>query len=334
MKKIQKSIKQGDLHNLPAEATLKMLSQLAIIAIIIIVPFAIFNFIKENYLLGTAASVIVGIFVFNAWAITIHNMYFPKVTFWLLVPTIIFFLYIAISVVGVIGVIWTFPAILGLYCLLPIKKAHISNGILLLIIVPSTYMHIDKVTALSAIAAMFLIFIFSSIFMHALNQQQQKLQEQVIRDPLTSLLNRASLKETLEQAIEQSHRANIPMTIAIFDLDHFKKINDLYGHDQGDLILQEVAKIFLQRCRKVDRVFRLGGEEFLIFLYNTDNRESIFIAEELRSLVEESCINNIKVTTSVGLATLKGKENWRSWIKRGDSKQYQAKLLGRNRVIA
>ena len=305
------------------------------IAIITIMPFAIYSFSSKNYLIGIFASIIIGIFTFNAWTIIVHKVYFPKVTFWILAPTIIFFLHELIHHFGESAIIWSYPAILGFYCMLPEKRAHIANAVLFLVIILCTVVNTNLFSSIPAIASMLLVFILSGLFTNLINKQQTALQEIAIRDPLTSLLNRTSLKETLEQAIEQSMRAKISMSIAIFDLDHFKKINDLHGHEKGDRVLQDVSKIFQERCRKVDRIFRLGGEEFLIFLYNTNNSNAIKIAEELRSLIEDmSTIDDIKVTSSVGIATLSQGEVWREWMNRADDKQYQAKLLGRNRIVS
>ena len=327
--------KEDNLYNPPTEATLKMLSRLAVIAVITIAPFAIYSLTSKNYLLGLSTSIIIAIFSFNAWTTIVHKAYFPRINFWLLAPAIIFFLHELIQHYGLNTIIWSYPAILCFYCMLPEGRAHIANAFLFLIIISCTVINIDLFSAIPAIASMLLVFILSGLFTNVINKQQKSLQELAIRDPLTSLLNRTSLKETLEQAIEQSMRAEIPMSIAIFDLDHFKKINDLHGHEKGDRVLQDVSKIFQERCRKVDRIFRLGGEEFLVFLYNTNNSNAIKIAEELRSLMEDmSTIDDIKITSSAGIATLSQGEDWREWMNRADDKQYQAKLLGRNRIVS
>ena len=124
------------------------------------------------------------------------------------------------------------------------------------------------------------------------------------------------------------------MSIAVFDLDNFKKINDQYGHNQGDRALKIIAKSLKKRCRKVDKIFRLGGDEFLIFFYNTDIKNGLFVTDKFRALIANIPIDNISVTASFGFATIKENENWQEWIKRADEKQYQAKLLGGNRVLA
>ncbi|MGH1428794.1 MAG: GGDEF domain-containing protein [Arenicella sp.] len=325
---------QEELYRLPAEATHKMLMRLALVAIFIILPFAVYNFIFGNYILAVAVSTIVAIFTFNAWTISRHKRYYSGLTFWFLVPTIIFFLAVSIYIQGVPGLLWGYAAILGFYCMLPEKKAYIANSVLLLVILPIAWIYVDHYIAVRATATMLLVFIFSGIFVNLLNEQQRKLQEKAITDPLTTLFNRSVLEDTLKQAIEQNHRAQIPMTIAIFDLDHFKKVNDLHGHHIGDRVLQEVAKLLKDRCRKVDRIFRLGGEEFLVFLYNTGSTDAVHIAEELRARIENlDTLPDVKITASVGLASLREDESWQEWMNRSDQNQYEAKLRGRNRIV-
>ena len=152
------------------------------------------------------------------------------------------------------------------------------------------------------------------------------MQKQAFTDTLTGLLNRKLLHETLQQAINQNNRANIPMTLVTFDLDHFKKINDEMGHDAGDLVLKDVAKLLENRLRMVDKVFRIGGEEFLAFLFNTDIEDGKRIAEDIRTQVELlKTLSGHAITVSAGVATLTPNEDWQEWIKRSDQNLYQAK---------
>ena len=324
---------KSEEYQLPAQATLDMLTRVGFTAIIFTVPFAMYNFLVRNYTLGIAASIAIGIFAYYVWYITKNKIYSPKLTFWILIPTFIFIIATATHLQGILGVLWSYPVILSFYCVLPEKKAYLGNALLLIVVIPVAWINIEQYIAIRAIATLLLVYIFSGIFINIINKQHRKLQDLAITDPLTSLLNRSTLQDTLEQAIDQNYRANIPMSIAILDLDNFKSINDKYGHSQGDRVLQTVAEVLKKRCRKVDKIFRLGGEEFLIFLYNTGNKNGLFITEELRALIASTQIDDISVTASTGLATITENENWLEWIKRADEKQYQAKLLGGNRVL-
>ncbi len=318
----------------PDKTTLDMVSRVGVVAIIFIVPFAIYNFWTKNYVLGLVSTIVIGLFTYNVWSITKYKTYTPTKTFWTLIPTSIFLIAVTIHVQGVAGILWSYPTILGIYCILPEKKAYFSNALLLIIVIPVAWINIEQYVAIRFIATLLLIYIFSGIFINTINIQHRNLKTIAINDPLTSLLNRTTLQITLEQAIDQNYRSRIPMSIAVFDLDNFKKINDQYGHNQGDRALKIIAKSLKKRCRKVDKIFRLGGDEFLIFFYNTDIKNGLFVTDKFRALIANIPIDNISVTASFGFATIKENENWQEWIKRADEKQYQAKLLGGNRVLA
>jgi len=175
---------------------------------------------------------------------------------------------------------------------------------------------------------------FSAIFVRLIAVQQRTLEARAVSDALTGLHSRTLLPTTLEQAMEQSRRTGIPMTLLAFDLDEFKEINDRHGHDAGDAVLRAVADILRARIRRSDRAFRLGGEEFLAFLYGTDKQQGLQLAEELRSAVESKLlVPHRAVTVSVGMAAYSGDPDWETWETRCDQNLYDAKAKGRNLVV-
>ena len=125
------------------------------------------------------------------------------------------------------------------------------------------------------------------------------------------------------------------MTLAALDIDYFKGINDTFGHEVGDDVLRAISQLLLERMRRVDKVFRLGGEEFLVLFYGTDAQHSYGLAQELRvDIANLPCCPDRSVTVSIGLATLRPKEQWREWMKRSDNYLYRAKSMGRDQVVA
>ena len=321
-------------YKLPNQANLDIISKLAYIAIVITAPFAIYNVLNQNYLLGFSASAITANFGFIAWSITKHQTYHPQIILWIFAPLLTIIIALAINLLGFTGILWSYPAILGAYFMLTEKKAYLFNILFLLIIIPIIWINTENFIAIRATASLLLTSIITGLFTNRINKQQRELQNLATKDSLTSLYNRTTLEDTLEQAIEQNHRTGIPMSIAILDLDKFKNINDQYGHDQGDRTLKLISEVLQKRFRKVDKVFRLGGEEFLVLLYNTDKQSGLFIAEEVRALIENTSIDGINITASIGVASIIENDNWQNWIKRADEKQYQAKLLGGNRIAA
>ena len=166
-----------------------------------------------------------------------------------------------------------------------------------------------------------------------------ELYEQVSRtagtDPLTGLYNRRRLLELLGKEIERSERYNQKLSLAMMDLDHFKSINDKYGHECGDDVLKQVAGLIREGCRQTDIISRWGGEEFLLVFIESGIEEAAPVCERIRSLVESTdlpCLEGRKVTVSAGLAPFKFSETIEKNVSSADSALYRAKESGRNRV--
>lgn len=153
-------------------------------------------------------------------------------------------------------------------------------------------------------------------------------------DELTNIYNRRFMNLTLEQLFEQANRYNTSFSLIIFDIDKFKKINDTYGHDQGDKVLQQLAKLIEQQLRKIDVFGRWGGEEFMIILPSTNDIQSYQLAERLRSTIEEHTFPGLgPITASFGLTSYIPQDTPTTLIKRADTALYQAKQNGRNCLV-
>ncbi|MBX3251937.1 MAG: diguanylate cyclase [Myxococcales bacterium] len=167
-------------------------------------------------------------------------------------------------------------------------------------------------------------------------QYHETIYRMTIVDGLTGVNNKRFLLEALEREIPRGRRHDRPLTLVMLDIDHFKHINDTYGHLAGDYILKEMAQLIKNRLRPDDVIGRYGGEEFGILLPETDLQGGAVIAEQLRKLVAEHSFvfeqERINVTISMGLAQLA--EGWDvlQFIKHADERLYEAKRGGRNRV--
>jgi diguanylate cyclase (GGDEF)-like protein len=157
-----------------------------------------------------------------------------------------------------------------------------------------------------------------------------------VEDGLTKLYVVRHFKEMLDQEMSKAKRYNRPLSLIISDIDHFKRVNDTYGHLSGDFILREVANIFKSSCRETDIPGRYGGEEFVILLPETKLEGAIEFAERLRKLVESLTLeyDNVKfnITISFGVAEYKNEATNADFIKRADEALYVAKETGRNKV--
>lgn len=155
---------------------------------------------------------------------------------------------------------------------------------------------------------------------------------EVRTDPLTGLRNRRALDEALETMFAMKIRYGQPFSVAIFDVDFFKKINDEYGHIRGDRVLRTVASLLDNCARSTDMVARFGGEEFVILMPQTELEGACLLSERLRHAVGDEKIAELNVTISGGVATAKDGEDPQTIIARVDKALYYAKQAGRNRI--
>lgn len=163
--------------------------------------------------------------------------------------------------------------------------------------------------------------------------------QQTTVDALTGLSNRASVLGFLEKQADLAHRHQRPLALVICDLDHFKEVNDQHGHAAGDQVLRRFGQVVLGRLRGSDHVGRIGGEEFLIVLPETEGREALAVAEELRRALAEEAMEGrtpgraFQVTCCFGVAQLRAEDtDAGSLLARADVALYRAKALGRDRV--
>lgn len=161
-----------------------------------------------------------------------------------------------------------------------------------------------------------------------------------LTDPLTLLNNRKSFDEQMAALTKAARKKNIPLSLLLTDIDHFKKFNDTWGHQTGDQVLRLVAMAVKQNVKGQDLAARYGGEEFAVILPGTTTRSAITVADHIRravmgrELVKKSTGEQIgRVTISIGVATLKPGDSIASLIERADNCLYAAKKHGRNRVI-
>jgi len=162
---------------------------------------------------------------------------------------------------------------------------------------------------------------------------QQAIMNSLI-DPLTGVKNRTAFNSSITREVSLSRRHNNPFALIVLDIDHFKTVNDKFGHLFGDCVLRDVAQAINHEIRDSDMVFRYGGEEFVILLSNTSETGALLLAERIRQSIAQmqSCYNSnsIQVTASQGIAVLKNDEHELELFKRADDALYNAKNSGRN----
>lgn len=173
-----------------------------------------------------------------------------------------------------------------------------------------------------------------SLEAHALEQLQTKSE----KDPLTGAYNKGALQMKGIESFKRAKLLKVPMSIAVFDIDHFKKINDSYGHPAGDYILKELSQVIGTKLIRLDDYFaRYGGEEFVVLLFGSNLQQAIEIGERLRATIEGHNFvyqgTKIHVTISVGVSTKQAEmSTWEELFAKADEALYMSKKGGRNRV--
>jgi diguanylate cyclase (GGDEF)-like protein len=167
------------------------------------------------------------------------------------------------------------------------------------------------------------------------DQQSQRLRALATTDDLTGVANRRLLSERAAADLERMRRAKKPMAVLMVDLDHFKRVNDEFGHKRGDQVLHAIAQTLLHHVRRIDTVARYGGEEFVVLLPDTAREHALVVADKLRTVAEEHVHDGLTVTLSIGVAMFPedgaGEE---ALIEAADRALLRAKREGRNRVVA
>jgi len=164
-------------------------------------------------------------------------------------------------------------------------------------------------------------------------QLENKFERLATIDELTQVFNRTKFQEVIKIELERSKRYNHPLSMLMFDIDHFKAINDTYGHSVGDYVLQTLAQIAKENLREIDYLVRWGGEEFIIIAPETDLGRAKALAERIRTAIENYRFDQAgKITISFGVTEFKESDTEDTFIRRADDAMYKAKEKGRNRV--
>lgn len=185
-----------------------------------------------------------------------------------------------------------------------------------------------------------MVFLATGTLVMALEQMVVRIQRMALVDALTELANRRHVHDLLPRMLSAARRAAQPLTLLMLDVDHFKQVNDSYGHPAGDAVLRQLGALLTQRLRAHDVAARFGGEEFLVLLPNTDAAGGLHLASTLRETIEKTPITlpagqSLRVTASIGLCSTAehtADETAEAMIACADAALYQAKADGRNCV--
>ena len=306
----------------------------ALAVLMLMLPLTLYALLRGNYVAGFGGAYINTILVINTVLIA-HGRNHEPMTLYALIPGGIVCMALSYTVDGNLASVWCFPSILACYCMLSRRKAIVANTMIMSVAVPMMWLTLDPVDAARLSASLLCVSLFANILVREIDAQQLRLRYQLNHDPLTGLLNRTSLKAQLQAAISAYKDSSIPATLIAIDLDHFKSVNDRFGHDGGDIVLCEVARLLKEHVAHDGTAFRLGGEEFLILLTDNGKATAYNRAESLRATIADTAIlQSHPISASIGTANLHITDDEKSWTRRSDNRLYAAKRNGRNCVVS
>lgn len=292
-------------------------------------PFTIIRFLEGDWGVGLLDTCIVAGFVFLGVKVyRTGNVRGPSILLaFLCVAGVISTVYLK----GPGQIYWAYPAFIALFYLLKPREALLLTFASILALIPSLMETLTTITLTTILITMLVTASFSYAFATLTRMQRNKLTMLATRDPLTNTGNRRALDQKLSSIIAARQRTAVQASLLVIDLDHFKSVNDTYGHAAGDQILIRVTEIIKLRIRVTDSLYRVGGEEFIVLAEGQDIERASQLAEQLRTLVE---VNELapkqEVTISIGVAELYDGESCEQWLSRADEALYEAKRAGRN----
>lgn len=229
---------------------------------------------------------------------------------------------------------WAYPPITGAFFFMGLRKALPLNISFISVILALISTNITLPQFFSIFITLTLICAYGYVFSARTEYNNHRFVELADLDPLTNLKNRRSLKDQLKSEIRYNKNNIQKSSLLILDLDHFKNVNDLYGHTEGDRVLVKFSKMLKSIVRETDSVYRYGGEEFIIIANNTRLENAGMLAEHIRKVTERTVkIDKKSVTVSIGVAEVNKEDTDISWLHRADHALYRAKGANRNQVF-
>lgn len=296
-----------------------------------IIPFAVYRVVQGQWLIAAFDLMVVVVVVGNfayAWR-TGRSAFAGLVAVVIITGAAV----VIPALTGLAGVLWIYTALIANFMLAPVRVAAVANAVAIIGVLAQPGLFPSTTMALVFIATALLVSFYSSLFSWLTESQREKLETLALLDPLTGVGNRRALEQELPVAMALHQDAGQPVGLAVLDLDHFKQVNDAHGHEAGDQVIVAFAEVVQGCIRKRDRLFRIGGEEFVLLLPGTDEtgmQQALWkVLEQVRRRLHGP---GGTVTVSIGGTLLQSGDDWSSWLARADAALYFAKRSGRDRV--
>lgn len=309
---------------------------LALTGMIGIGPMGIFRLFEGNFLVAAIDFAAVLGFFLIAWSIYVKSA--VKTASYCMALVAIGTAVTTVSIRGGDQFVWMYPALVSVFYLIRARDAIIVAGIAVIAVMPVVFELGGTGTVAVYLMSLGVTLALSVAFASSNAMHRRELKASALLDPLTGAGNRRALEQELDSAVAIAQSRGEPFALAMFDIDHFKTVNDIHGHSIGDSVLKRIAEVVSERIRPSDRLFRAGGEEFVIIARATDLESSQVLVERLRVAIADSITmtdessESLSVTASFGLAQHIEGESRDALYKRADDALYEAKRSGRNRA--
>jgi diguanylate cyclase (GGDEF)-like protein len=320
------------LYRLKNDFRLSIITLLGVSAVFGVTPFAILRFIQ-----GNSVAFVVDLLILAGVAVSVNHAWQTGDTrrAGLLMACVASYGAVLVGVlVGDPGLFWLYPCLVTTFFLTHPRMALAINvsAVLLMMLVSDAFRSQEQMWSFAVAAAV--VTASAHVFAYRNRSQRRRLEHLATIDPLTGVKNRRSMDQELDMAAAVAERTGKPQTLVLLDIDHFKRINDQYGHVLGDDILVDLVTLIDSHTRKYDQLFRFGGEEFVLLLPDLGGADLDTVMTELQRLLRRrlKCPDGA-VTISYGVATLQPGESMESWLTRADDALYQAKEGGRDRIV-
>ncbi|KZN54220.1 GGDEF domain-containing protein [Pseudoalteromonas luteoviolacea] len=304
---------------------------LSLIILAVFTPLAIKNLIIGEYALGALIMIFVCAFIADANAL-IKGRALP-IHEHIIATLAISCIALSLFTLGAGTIFWVFPVSIIISFAFPLATSILFNCALLLTATTYVFLNYDMADALRFFFAYLLTACSVHLLLKHIDALHTLLKEESSKDALTGALNRRQLNLFLKDALANKVHYHYDSTLIMIDVDHFKQINDVYGHAKGDEVLVNLVSDIREQIRETDLLFRVGGEEFVVLLPNTDLKTAQKVAQKLRANIKSlALLDNKTITVSLGLCASADDLTQTKWMNCADKALYAAKQRGRDRV--
>lgn len=318
-------------ENLVSDFRLRMYMAFGFVTILFLLPYSINHFVQGRFVMALLTLTIVVLAGANAlWILRHKRQLVPFAYFYTVIQaTLVAGLFLQGSTI----LFWCYPSAFIILSIAEQRSARIMLCISIALMIPAALYAISvDIVARFAITYIMVCYL-GDVVVHLLDSVHAQQTRLATTDPLTGAYNCRHMLTCLANAAESCRRGMGTASLIAIDIDHFKNVNDSFGHASGDEALQGLVNTLLRRKRRLDEVFRTGGEEFIVLAHNIQADQAVIFAESLRIYVEQaSILDEQPITVSMGVASYEKDEAIEDWIRRADLNLYEAKARGRNRV--